>query len=105
MPTFQQKVFPNFSLCRVYIVCERHPLILSNFCKGDWQGGQDMPPVVTDLQVADKDWQVSMLPADSWLGRNMNRKWVSYEACFELSSLTFFPLEHNYELNGSGLFF
>lgn len=35
-----------------------------------------MPPVVTDLQVADKDWQVSMLPADSWLGRNMNRKWV-----------------------------
>lgn len=64
-----------------------------------------MPPVVTDLQVADKDLQVSVLPADSWLGRNMNRKWVSYEACFELSSLTFFSLEHKHQLNGSGLFF
>lgn len=34
-------------------------MILSNFCESDWQGGQDMPPVVTDLHVTDKDWQVS----------------------------------------------
>lgn len=46
-----------------------------------------MPPVVTDLHVTDKDWQASMLPADSWLGRNANRKWVNYDA------LTFFSLE------------
>lgn len=64
-----------------------------------------MPPVVTDLHVTDKDWQVSMLPVDSCLGRNVNRKWVSYEACFELSSLTFFSLEHKHKLSGSVLIF
>lgn len=64
-----------------------------------------MPAVVTDLHVTDKDWQVSMLPAGSWLGRNVNRKWVSYEPCFELSSLTFFSLENKHQLSVSVLVF
>lgn len=56
---FPLKAFPNFCLRCVYIIFERQPMILSNFCESDWQGGQDMPPVVTDLHVTDKDWQVS----------------------------------------------
>lgn len=34
-------------------------MILSNFDRGDWQGGQDMTPVVADLCVTVEDWQVS----------------------------------------------
>jgi len=75
--------------------------MLFNFCKGDWQGGEDMPPMVTDLHVTDRDLQGSTLTTDCWLGRNVNRKRVNYGACFELSSLTLLSLECKQQVSDS----